>query len=106
MKKNDDLLKEKSAAGLKYSIVKRKDDERKYVSILGIESDVEVLSIPHRLDDEYVEVIKKGAFEGNSNLKQVIIPEGIRLIGADAFKNCINLKQVELPHNLEVMPEP
>ena len=50
-----------------------------------------------------MEVIKKGAFQENTELIQVKIPEGIRIIGAEAFKDCVNLEMVELPFDLKVI---
>lgn len=49
--------------------------------------------------------IAEGAFERESKLERVILPEGLRTIGAKAFKACEKLTEVNLPDSLEVIGE-
>lgn len=44
-----------------------------------------------------------GKFAFNSNIKQVIINEGITEVGANAFQGCSNLKEVQLPESLKTL---
>lgn len=44
-----------------------------------------------------------GAFDGNENLEEVVIPEGVEEIGSKAFRNCYNLKKVVLPKSLRTI---
>ncbi len=48
-----------------------------------------------------VTAIDRTAFENNSTLEKLYIPEGIKTIGAKAFYNCSKLKKVELPSSLD-----
>lgn len=44
--------------------------------------------------------IGENAFAMNTNLKNVLIPEGILYLGAGAFSNCLNLESVTIPHSV------
>lgn len=44
--------------------------------------------------------IESGAFNGCTNLKTVIVPEGVETIADDAFKGCTELLTVSLPDGL------
>lgn len=91
--------------GIKYQILENKAEGMSSICINGVKKNVDVVAIPHMINEKYVEVIKKGAFAGNKRITQVSIPEGVREIEAEAFANCVNLKKVELPHSLEVITE-
>ncbi len=41
------------------------------------------------------------AFKDCSNLKEVVIKDGLKIIGGGAFKNCKNLEKISLPNTLE-----
>lgn len=47
------------------------------------------------------EVICKGAFEKNSNLKEINLPKTLRVIEDSAFFNCYKLTKIELPARLK-----
>lgn len=53
-------------------------------------------------NDEIAEIpksvfaIRRGAFAGNTDIKEVVIPLNTRIIEAEAFKGCTNLKKVTL----------
>ncbi len=64
----------------------------------------EVVVIPTEIEGKIVSSIGVRSFANNSDLKHVIIPEGIR-IGSNSFANCINLESVQLPEGLEFIPE-
>lgn len=71
---------------------------------------VENLVIPEKFDDgshgekyvRYVAMVKdpsageKGAFQGNTNLKSVVLPESVKSINGKAFNGCTNLSFVEM----------
>ena len=46
-----------------------------------------------------------GAFEHETKLERVVLPDGLKTIGARAFKACDKLKSVNLPDTLEVIGE-
>lgn len=64
----------------------------------------ETIVIPTEIDGKVVSSIGERSFADNSDLKHVIIPEGIR-IGSNSFANCINLESVQLQKGLEFIPE-
>ncbi len=47
-----------------------------------------------------IKKIGYGAFEGNSNLTEISIPDGVEIIDTSAFGWC-NLKSIKLPNNLK-----
>lgn len=74
-----------------------------YVSIskyIGKSSDV---TIPTELEDLPVLSIRDNAFEENSYIKNVVIPEPVCKIGKEAFRACPSLKSVSLPTTLKVI---
>ncbi len=44
--------------------------------------------------------IEPHAYEGNAEIKTVVIPDSVTAIGEAAFKNCVNLETVEFPDSL------
>lgn len=56
--------------------------------------------LPAEIDGKKVVAISGKAFEGNTALTSVRIPEGIVTIGQAAFRNCTSLKNLTLPSTL------
>jgi hypothetical protein len=48
---------------------------------------------------ETVVGIGTGAFK-DASITEIVIPEGVKYIGADAFRNCVNLTSVTIPSSL------
>ena len=48
-----------------------------------------------------VNEIGEGAFRGNHLLKEVIISEGVKIIGESAFEYCSQLEIVRVPKSIE-----
>jgi len=46
-------------------------------------------------------LIKEDLFYNNTNLKEIILPESLTLIGDRAFKNCYNLEKIVLGNNVK-----
>ena len=65
------------------------------VKYLG--SDID-LSIPDNLG---IKEIGDNAFEGNSQISEVIIPDGIEKIGNGTFFNCSNLEKIRIPDSVK-----
>lgn len=42
----------------------------------------------------------EGMFEGNSTVKEIIIPEGVEIVGDEAISGCENLERIILPNTL------
>ena len=64
-----------------------------------LEKDKEVV-IPAFLEECTVTKIADRAFENNTNVTKIIIPEGVTDIGWFAFSGCINLKEITIPANV------
>lgn len=75
-------------------------------TVVGLEdSNIENLIIPSTLGDVPVTAIDKQAFSSNSDLKTVVLPEGLKTIGDQSFNYCRNLVSVTLPNSLESIGE-
>ena len=68
--------------------------------VTGIEGKTEKLEIPFLYDGLRVRAIKAYAFYGNTDLKEVILPNSVEYIYANAFMNCANLEKINLPESL------
>ncbi len=44
-----------------------------------------------------------GAFEYNTKLQEIVLPEGLKSIGFHAFTDCASLSKIELPEGLETI---
>ena len=73
--------------------------------VMGIEGKTDKLEIPFLYDGLRVRSIKAGAFEGNTDLKEVILPNSLEYIYANAFKGCSNLEKINLPESLTLIGE-
>lgn len=85
--KTDSLILER---GLLYS-----DDYKIVYSFIPKES------IEHIKIDDRVEIIATCCFWSISELSTIILPSGLRTIGASAFYGCSNLTGIEIPHKVK-----
>lgn len=67
--------------------------------ITGLKQDVEELIIPETIDGVAVSE-KKQAFQYNTTLKKVTLPDTIRYIHSFAFDCCYNLSEINMPSSL------
>lgn len=58
------------------------------------------VTIPAEVDGLPVTVIARGAFSGNTDVTQVILPDTVTRIGSEAFSLCAKLTQVTFSKNL------
>ena len=65
--------------------------------IIGYRGSQKIVTIPSSIEGNQVTAIQVRAFEKNSNIEQVIIPEGVEYICQYAFTECTGLKSVEVP---------
>lgn len=63
------------------------------------------LVIPESLDGHRVNVIGEKAFQGNTYIKSVKIPDSVLLIGPQGFSQCNNLKFLTLGGKIQVIRE-
>lgn len=57
--------------------------------------------VPSKIGSSSVTSIGSGAFSGNTSLKSVSLPVGVKKIGQEAFADCTALTSVSLPSTLE-----
>jgi len=55
------------------------------------------ITVPEYVDGRAVSAIADGAFSGERELRQIILPSGIRKIGANAFSQCTSLTEITIP---------
>lgn len=89
--------KEKTSEGLEFVL----NTEGDYYTVIGIGSCTdEKLVIPQTHLGKPVKEIGEGAFEGNTVLSKVILPDSITFVGSSAFAECEGLESVTLSKNL------
>ena len=59
------------------------------------------VTVPSTANGETVTAIGHYAFEDNTAIESVTIPDGVKIIRQNAFENCSNLSSVKLPGTLE-----
>lgn len=59
------------------------------------------VTVPSKIGSSSVTSIGSGAFSGNTSLKSVSLPVGVKKIGQEAFADCTALTCVSLPSTLE-----
>ena len=59
------------------------------------------VTVPSKIGSSAVTSIGSGAFSGNTSLKSVSLPVGVKKIGQEAFADCTALTSVSLPSTLE-----
>ena len=60
-------------------------------------------NIPATISGTAVVKIGDSAFSGNSNLKSITLPEGLKTIGKEAFASCAGLTQIQIPASVETI---
>ena len=68
-------------------------------------SSVKIDNVAPETSDVKVTSIAESAFENNTSIQSVVIPEGIETIGPKAFQNCSNLTTIEFPSTLTSIGE-
>lgn len=59
------------------------------------------VTVPSKIGSSVVTAIGSGAFSGNTSLRSVSLPVGVKKIGQEAFADCTALTCVSLPSTLE-----
>lgn len=75
-------------------------DDYKNATITEYNGNARSLSVPQTIDGYTVVGIGSSAFEGNTNLRFLHLPETLISIGYEAFRDCINLGTIEFPESL------
>lgn len=87
----------KTDDGFKYTV---EDDE---VTIKGYEGSKTTLTIPNEIDGKKVTKIGANAFDSNTSITSVSIPESVTTMNEGAFANCTALSSVNLPSKLKTI---
>ena len=87
--------------GLFYEI--KKSETERFAFITGCNSLSEKIIIPSHIDDIPVKNIDWGAFKDVDSVKEIVIEEGIEIIGYAAFQKCTSLQSVHLPKSLKII---
>ncbi len=61
------------------------------------------LVIPDTYNGRPVTAIGPSAFEGNTKMERILIPQSVQSIGSSAFAGCTSLKAVFIPHGVTVI---
>jgi len=64
------------------------------ITIIGYKGDSEKVEIPSSMEGARVKAVGANAFEGNTAITAVTIPETVYSIGKSAFKDCTNLSSI------------
>ncbi len=70
------------------------------ITIIGYSGPETNVIVPEMLDGRLVTAINDMAFSENPSLSSVVIPAGIRRIGAAAYRQCVSLQKVQLNDGL------
>lgn len=76
-----------------YSFITNAD---KSIAITGYAGSAGALTIPGTIDGLSVTTIADSAFDFDTSLTSVTIPDSVTIIGTDAFQNCYNLTNVTI----------
>ena len=75
-------------------------DDDGNATITGFSGNATALSIPSTLDGHTVVAIGNNAFKNNTQIRSVVLPNGIKAIGDSAFSGCSYLSCIEFPDGL------
>ncbi len=84
-----------------YAILPEYIYEPYLTSYSGNEED---LTIPETVDGLNLIGIKQGAFQGNTTIKNVTLPDTMEYIESDVFADCTSLETINIPESLHVIP--
>lgn len=72
-------------------------------TVVGIKNPVGAILIPEKYEGLYVTEIAAYAFDGQTGITSVTIPDTVRVIGVGAFRNCTALTEINLAEGLETI---
>lgn len=96
--KNSSIVSSAAELDFKTSI-----NEGGTISVYGYTGTDEKVIIPPTIDGKNVTAIGKCCFEDNLTIKEVILPDTIRIIDYKAFADCKKLETINFPDTLETI---
>lgn len=90
----NDLKQRTTEEGFLYYILP--SDDGNYITITGYDGKETEIEIPDNIDGIPVAVIDESAFTYKEEIKNVVVPEGVKNIATTAFAGCENLKTVTI----------
>lgn len=96
--KNSSIVSSAAELDFKTSI-----NEDGTIAVYGYTGTDEKVIIPPTIDGKNVTAIGKCCFEDNLTIKEVVLPDTIRIIDYKAFADCKNLETINFPDNLETI---
>lgn len=73
------------------------------ITIIGFTAARKNIAVPAMIDGKPVIRLGDGLFKNNEEITMVVIPMGVREIGAEAFSGCTYLERVELPDTMNAI---
>ena len=96
----DEHLSKDAISKEEWGLVKNYDDSYSVSKYVGNDADI---IVPNQIDGKMITAISNCAFQGNPNVVNLTVAEGISNIGSNTFENCKNLTTVNLPESLTVI---
>lgn len=96
---NSKTVEEKENETYKYAV-----HENGFAEIIAIKKQIETIEIPSNIDGYPIAYIGNKAF-ADSNIKEVVLPDGILAIGGYAFSQAEGLEKITLPKTLLAISE-
>lgn len=90
-----DILGDYKYGDFRYNIT-----DENTITLKKYEGNLENVEIPSEIKDMPVTEIDS-TFSGNSDIKLVTIPDGVKIIGLTAFSNCKSLAEINIPDSVE-----
>ncbi len=67
--------------------------------ILSYTGDERDMVIPETIEGAPVTMIEARAFENDSSIERVVLPQSLQIIRKYAFRGCVNLRKLDIPDN-------
>ena len=78
------------------NLIYQRSADGTYYIVTGVKDGITYVSIPPVWEGAAVKAISGGAFRGNTDIQEVIIPSSVKTIGLQAFHECDHLKKVTI----------
>ncbi|MBR5513967.1 MAG: leucine-rich repeat protein [Ruminococcus sp.] len=98
--KNSSIVSSAAELDFKTSI-----NEDGTIAVYGYTGTDEKVIVPRTIGERTVTAIGKCCFEDNQTIKEVVLPDTIKIIDYKAFADCKNLETVNIPDGIEIIDE-